>query len=155
MFLLFSNFLGFFPKSVNGNLNVINPIYFSFCVYFTFNLIGLGVLATNLLVVFYPSSIVTYLISPILLSIETIAYFIRPISLSLRLFANTVSGHLLLHMIAGYFLVFLKFNSIFLCIVSFVFILIISLIESFVSVIQPIIFITLLGFFISEIFLKN
>jgi len=58
-------------------------------------------------------------------------------------------------MIAGYFLVFIKLKSIILSFLSFSFIFGIALIESFVSVIQPIIFVTLLGFFISEVFLKN
>jgi F-type H+-transporting ATPase subunit a len=39
---------------------------------------------------------------PLLIPIELISYFSRPISLSVRLFANMLAGHTLLKVLAGF-----------------------------------------------------
>jgi F-type H+-transporting ATPase subunit a len=39
---------------------------------------------------------------PIMIPIEVISYFIRPMSLSVRLFANMVAGHIMLAVVGGF-----------------------------------------------------
>ncbi len=50
---------------------------------------------------FVPSGVPTVLL-PLLVVIETISYFTRPISLSVRLFANMMAGHTMLKVFAGF-----------------------------------------------------
>ncbi|MEZ5774169.1 MAG: F0F1 ATP synthase subunit A [Hyphomicrobiaceae bacterium] len=50
---------------------------------------------------FVPSG-VPFILLPILVPIEVVSYFIRPISLSVRLFANMMAGHTLLKVFAGF-----------------------------------------------------
>lgn len=50
---------------------------------------------------FLPAGTPTLLV-PILIPIEVISYFARPISLACRLFANVVSGHALLKILSGF-----------------------------------------------------
>ena len=49
---------------------------------------------------FFPSG-VPIALAPLLIPIEIISYFIRPISLSVRLFANMLAGHTMMKVFAG------------------------------------------------------
>ena len=44
------------------------------------------------------------ILTPIVVPIEIISYFIRPFSLSIRLFANMMAGHMMLQVMAGFVL---------------------------------------------------
>ena len=57
--------------------------------------------AAGYLKLFVPSGVPAVLL-PLLVVIETISYFTRPISLSVRLFANLMAGHTMLKVFAGF-----------------------------------------------------
>jgi F-type H+-transporting ATPase subunit a len=50
---------------------------------------------------FVPQGAPVWLI-PIMIPIEILSYFIRPMSLSVRLFANMVAGHVMLAVVGGF-----------------------------------------------------
>jgi len=50
---------------------------------------------------FFPSGAPVFLL-PLIVVIEVVSYLIRPISLALRLFANMMAGHTLVHIILGF-----------------------------------------------------
>ena len=41
-------------------------------------------------------------LAPLLIPIEVISYFVRPVSLSVRLFANMMAGHTMMKVFAGF-----------------------------------------------------
>ena len=76
-------------------------------IFIAVTLIGLVKHGVGFLKFFVPSG-VPYALLPILIPIEVISYFVRPISLSLRLFANMMAGHTMLKVFAS-FIVLLGF----------------------------------------------
>jgi F-type H+-transporting ATPase subunit a len=88
----------------------------------------------------------------LLVPIEMISYIFRPISLSIRLFANIMAGHTLLKVICGFLFNFIKSNIFFLLIlIPFTFIIILFGLETFVAFIQTYVFLILLCLFLKDI----
>nr|UXG58575.1 ATP synthase F0 subunit 6 [Dermacentor albipictus]UXG58622.1 ATP synthase F0 subunit 6 [Dermacentor albipictus]UXG58661.1 ATP synthase F0 subunit 6 [Dermacentor albipictus]UYB78032.1 ATP synthase F0 subunit 6 [Dermacentor albipictus]UYB78045.1 ATP synthase F0 subunit 6 [Dermacentor albipictus] len=88
--------------------------------------------------------------SPVFLSffmviIETVSNLIRPITLSVRLMANMISGHLLLHLLSSISM----FGEIYLFL-SLPFMMILLLLESAVAFIQSFVFVILISLYINE-----
>ena len=51
--------------------------------------------------IFLPSGVPLWL-APIMVPVEIISFLSRPLSLSVRLFANMLAGHVILHVFAGF-----------------------------------------------------
>jgi F-type H+-transporting ATPase subunit a len=119
-FIWFSNMIGYLPLPTNSeetfNLfglkipsfalyaataNISVPLALTLVVWFSYHVEGIrehgfrGYLAT-----FVPSGTPKAL-RPVLFGIEVISHFVRIISLSVRLFANLLAGHLLILFMAG------------------------------------------------------
>ena len=61
--------------------------------------------------VFVPSGVPIALL-PLVVAIEVISYFSRPISHSVRLFANMLAGHIMLKVFAGFVLTFMTMGAV-------------------------------------------
>ena len=83
--------------------------------------------------------------------VEVISYLIKPISLSVRLFANMLSGHILLHIFFSFYI--FVFNILaYVSILIFFFCCFIFALEVFVAVIQSYIFLVLTLVYLNDIF---
>nr|QNK04318.1 ATP synthase F0 subunit 6 [Boops boops] len=89
------------------------------------------------------------LLIPILIIIETISLFIRPIALGVRLTANLTAGHLLIQLISTGFLVLI---TMYPTVAAFtgVLLLLLSLLEVAVAMIQAYVFVLLLTLYLQE-----
>ena len=98
IYIFLNNIVGLLPFSntINNHLNITGMI--SFVCWLGILFIGFKYFSTRFLSMFCVSGIPTILI-PFLALIEMFSYFFRFISLSLRLFANIVAGHILLETI--------------------------------------------------------
>lgn len=98
LYIFLNNFIGLIPFSntINNHLNITGMI--SFVCWLGIILIGLKFFSTRLFSMFCVLGIPRALI-PFLAGIEILSYIFRFISLSLRLFANIVAGHILLETI--------------------------------------------------------
>jgi F-type H+-transporting ATPase subunit a len=95
---------------------------------FTYNFYGISIKKELWFNLFLPANI-PFLITPMLCIIEIISYFIRILSLAIRLFANILAGHILLHLLISYLGIMIKSFNFYLLIFSiFFFILIFFLI---------------------------
>jgi ATP synthase subunit 6 len=65
------------------------------------NVIGIKTHGFHMLSLFLPSG-APLALAPLLIAIEVVSYSFRVISLALRLFANMMSGHCLLKILAGF-----------------------------------------------------
>jgi ATP synthase subunit 6 len=100
-FVLISNIIGLVPYSFTVTSHLIVTFALAFMTFVGINLICIREHGINILSLILPpgSSMVLALL---LVPIELVSYIFRPISLSVRLFANMMAGHTLLKVIAGF-----------------------------------------------------
>lgn len=99
---------------------------------------------------FIPSGVPTLLL-PFLVIIEIISHLAKIFSLSIRLFANMMSGHVLLHILTGFVLDLAKGNFLFI-IAPLTLIMSIVLLEYGIACLQAYVFITLMAIYFEEHF---
>ena len=101
LFILFGNVLGMVPYNFTYTSHIIVTFGLAGFIFLAVTIIGLVKHGLNFLRFFIPSGVPISLL-PILIPIEIISYFVRPISLSLRLFANMMAGHTMLKVFASF-----------------------------------------------------
>src|SRR6056300_1803635 len=100
VFILFSNMLGLIPYSYTTTSQIVVTFVLAAVIFIGVTLIGLIKHGLHFFSFFVPSGAPKALI-PFLVVIEVISYFVRPVSLSVRLFANMLAGHTMLKVFAG------------------------------------------------------
>lgn len=100
VFLLFGNMLGLIPYSYTFTSQIIVTFAMAAFVFVGVTLIALFKHGLHFFSFFVPAGAPKVLI-PFLIVIEVISYFVRPVSLSVRLFANMLAGHTMLKVFAG------------------------------------------------------
>jgi F-type H+-transporting ATPase subunit a len=101
MFILVLNLLGLVPYSFTVTSHIIVTFAFAAMVWLVVTGIGFINHGPGFLKLFVPSGVPWWLL-PIIVVIELISYLIRPISHSVRLFANMMAGHAMLKVFAGF-----------------------------------------------------
>ncbi|HKW52309.1 MAG TPA: F0F1 ATP synthase subunit A [Stellaceae bacterium] len=101
MFILLGNLLGMIPYTFTYTSHIIVTFALAAIVFIGVTVIGIVRHGFHFLSLFAPSGVPLWLM-PILVPIEVISYFIRPFTLSIRLFANMVAGHTTLAIFAGF-----------------------------------------------------
>ena len=150
-FLLFFNLLGMFPWGFTITSHFIIT-FFSFFIPFSINIIGVemhGVKFSNL---FLPSG-TPLMIMPFLFLIEVLSYLSRLFSLSIRLFANMMSGHTLIHILVSFIFLSLSYGNLILIINLFpIFIIhVIIFMELCIALLQVYVFLVLSCLYINDI----
>lgn len=107
MFVLACNLLGMIPYSFTVTSHIIVTFALAAVVFIGVTIVGFVKHGVGFLKFFVPSGAPVVLI-PLLIVIEVISYLTRPVSLSVRLFANMLAGHTMLK-VFGAFVVGLGF----------------------------------------------
>ena len=102
-FILFANLLGMLPFAFTVTSHIIVTFALAMVVFIGVTIIGFARHGLHFLKLFVPSGVPAALL-PLLVVIEVISYFVRPVSLSVRLFANMLAGHTMLKVFAGFIL---------------------------------------------------
>jgi F-type H+-transporting ATPase subunit a len=101
IFILALNMLGMVPGSFTVTSHIIVTFALAAMVWLTVTFIGFARHGVGFLKLFVPHGVPIWLM-PLIVPIELISYLIRPISLSVRLFANMMAGHTMLKVFAGF-----------------------------------------------------
>jgi len=101
MFVFFCNLLGLLPGGFTVTSQIVVTFAMAFVVFIMVTVIGFMRHGAHFLRMFVPGG-VPWPILPILVPIEVMSYFIRPVTLSVRLFANMVAGHVMLALFGGF-----------------------------------------------------
>jgi F-type H+-transporting ATPase subunit a len=101
IFILFCNLLGMIPYSFTVTSHIAVTFALAAVVFIGVTIIGFVRHGAHFLKLFVPSGVPIFLL-PLLIVIELISYLIRPISLSVRLFANMLAGHTMLKVFGGF-----------------------------------------------------
>jgi F-type H+-transporting ATPase subunit a len=101
LFVLFSNMIGMLPYSFTVTSRIIVTFALAIFVFIGVTIIGFIKHGIGYLKLFVPSGVPVVLM-PIIVVIEIISYLSRPVSLSVRLFANMMAGHTMLKVFGGF-----------------------------------------------------
>ncbi len=101
MFVLFCNMVGMLPYSFTVTSHIIVTLIMALFIFIAVTIIGFVKHGFKYLSIFVPSGVPTILL-PLITIIEIISYLSRPVSLSVRLFANMMAGHTMLKVFGGF-----------------------------------------------------
>ena len=101
MFVLFCNMLGMIPYSFTVTSHIIVTFVLAAFIFIGVTIIGFLKHGLGYLKLFVPSGVPSLLL-PLIIVIEVISYLSRPVSLSVRLFANMMAGHTMLKVFGGF-----------------------------------------------------
>ena len=101
IFVLFCNMVGMLPYSFTVTSHIIVTLAFAMFIFIGVTILGFVIHGFKYLKIFVPSGVPVVLL-PIIMIIEIISYLSRPVSLSVRLFANMMAGHKMLKVFGGF-----------------------------------------------------
>ena len=101
MFILFANLIGLIPYSFTVTSHIIVTFALAITVFLGVTVIGMVRHKLHFFTLFLPSG-VPMVMAPLLIPIEILSYLSRPVSLSIRLFANMMAGHTMMKVFAGF-----------------------------------------------------
>jgi F-type H+-transporting ATPase subunit a len=101
MFVLLGNLLGLIPYSFTFTSHIIVTFALAAVVFIGVTVIGFARHGAHFLSLFVPHGVPGPLLL-LLVPIEILSYFIRPFTLSIRLFANMLAGHTMLAIFGGF-----------------------------------------------------
>ncbi len=101
MFVLFCNMVGMLPYSFTVTSHIIVTLILALFIFIAVTIIGFINHGFKYLSIFVPSGVPAVLL-PLITIIEIISYLSRPVSLSVRLFANMMAGHTMLKVFGGF-----------------------------------------------------
>uniref|UniRef100_A0AAT9FFB5 ATP synthase subunit a n=1 Tax=Haemaphysalis megaspinosa TaxID=1155002 RepID=A0AAT9FFB5_9ACAR len=143
--ILFSNILGLFPYVFTASSHLIFTMYLAFPIWLSMIIFSLFNKFNKFMSHLVPIGSPIFL-SAFMVLIETVSNLIRPITLSVRLMANMISGHLLIHLLSS-----LSLISHFMMFISLPIMILLMILETAVAIIQSFVFITLISLYINEV----
>jgi F-type H+-transporting ATPase subunit a len=151
LFILISNFLGMVPYSFTPTSHLIVTVGLSFPIMLGVTIIGLKNYKSEFFALFLPAGTPTALI-PLLTAIEFISYIARAFSLGIRLFANILSGHALLHILAGFTYKFVISDAFFILkFAPIIFIAVLLSLEIAIAFLQAYVFTVLTASYLKDV----
>jgi F-type H+-transporting ATPase subunit a len=153
LFILFCNLFGLMPGCIAITSNLTVTFFLSSVSWLGIFFAGLYLHGIRFFSSFFPSK-VPFALAPFLMCVELVSYFVRIASLSLRLFANIVAGHILLDTISLFFYYAVSTSTVsvnygttvcalvllFLLSVMLVFELLIGILQAYIFVVLSIIY---------------
>jgi len=99
-FILFANLLGLIPGTYTITSQIMVTALFAIIVYIVSLIVGFKIHGLHFLTVLVPPGTPGWLL-PLMLPIEVVSHMARPVTLSVRLFANMTAGHTILIVLFG------------------------------------------------------
>jgi F-type H+-transporting ATPase subunit a len=100
-FVLLCNLIGFIPYSFTVTAQIIVTAALALMVFLTVVVIGVREHGVHFFKLFVPPGVPIYIL-PLVVAIEFISFLSRPVSHSVRLFANMLAGHITLNVFGGF-----------------------------------------------------
>jgi F-type H+-transporting ATPase subunit a len=144
IFVLLGNLIGMVPYSFTFTSHIIVTFALAFAVFIGVTILGIVKHGFHFASLFVPPG-VPVLLWPLLIPIEIISYLSRPISLSVRLFANMLAGHTLLQVFAGFIALLGVFG-----VLPFLFVVALSGLEFLIAFLQAYVFTILTCLYIND-----
>ena len=101
IFILICNLVGLLPYSFTVTSHIVVTATLAMAVFLTVIVVGIYEHGFGFFKLFVPSGVPIYIL-PLVVAIEVISFFTRPLSHSVRLFANMLAGHITLNVFGGF-----------------------------------------------------
>jgi len=152
LFLFLSNIVGMIPYSITITSHFILTLYFSLAFFIGNNIIGICFHKEKYFVLFLPEGVPIFII-PFLILIEYVSYISRIFSLAIRLFANMMSGHILLKILISFIWAIMLSNIIhwFWIILPLFVVFMVICLEMTIAFLQAYVFIILISIYLNDV----
>jgi len=111
-FIVICNLIGIIPYSFTVTSQIIITASFALLVFFTVVIVGIKDHGLHFFKVFVPPDVPIYIL-PLVVAIEVFSFFVRPVSHSVRLFANMLAGHITLNVFGSFVVMLLGAGALF------------------------------------------
>lgn len=145
LFIVITNLLGMIPFTSTLTAQFIIVLSISLPLFIGINILAARLHGLNIFYLLLPSGVPIFL-TPFIAILEFIAYFVRVISLTLRLSANMVAGHILMKILISAFYTFPLFSLLLTPIV---------ILELFIAILQGYVYLTLILSYYQDILLPH
>lgn len=146
--VLSSNIIGLFPFAFTPTSHLAFTFFLALSCNIALILIGFYGHGLNFLKLFVPKGGPAWLI-PLIVVIEVLSYLLRTFSLSIRLFANMMAGHTLLHILSSFCVAFLNTAPLF-SIFPLILVLAVIGLELGIAFLQAYVFVVLLAIYLND-----
>ena len=110
-FVLLANLIGFFPYSFTVTSQIVITAALALMVFLTVVIVGIMDHGTHFFKVFVPPDVPIYIL-PLVVAIEVFSFFVRPVSHSVRLFANMLAGHITVNVFGAFVVMLLGAGAV-------------------------------------------
>jgi F-type H+-transporting ATPase subunit a len=111
MFILICNLVGLIPYTFSVTSHIVVTAALALTVFFTVIIVGFAKHGVGFFKLFVPPG-VPIAILPVVVAIEVFSFFVRPMSHSVRLFANMLAGHITLNVFGGFVVMLLGAGAV-------------------------------------------
>ena len=146
------NLIGMIPFTLALTSFTFVTLYFSYIAFIGLNTISLSLHNERFVNIFLPTG-TPLLMSWFLILLEFTSYFVRILSLAIRLFANVLAGHALIKILSSFVWLasLIKLFGLLFCLIPWSVLFIIMFLELLICILQAYVFITLVSLYINDI----
>jgi ATP synthase subunit 6 len=150
--LLLANLVGMVPYSFTVTSSFIVTFFLALAHFIGLNHLAVVRNGWNVMDLFLPAG-APLAIAPFLIFIEAVSYIARVFSLSIRLFANMLSGHALLKILIGFSWTLITTGSVMVVLAAFPWIIVtaIMFLELLIAFLQAYVFTILISLYINDV----
>jgi len=111
-FVTICNVVGLIPYSFTVTAQIVITVMLALMVFLTVVIVGLKEHGTHFFKTFVPPDVPIYIL-PLVVAIEIVSFLSRPVSHSVRLFANMLAGHITLYVFGSFVIMLLGASLVF------------------------------------------
>jgi F-type H+-transporting ATPase subunit a len=151
MFVLFANLIGLIPYSFTVTSQLIITAALALTVFFVVVGYGFWRHGLHFLKLFVPKGVPIYIL-PAIVAIEILSFLSRPVSHSVRLFANMLAGHITLQVFAGFIIMLAGWGVLgwFGATLPFIMVVLLTALELLVALLQAYVFAILTCIYLND-----
>jgi F-type H+-transporting ATPase subunit a len=150
-FVLLANLIGFVPFAMASTSQIVVTAALALIVFFTVLIVGLREHGVHFFKLFVPPGVPIYIL-PLVVAIEIVSFLTRPVSHSVRLFANMLAGHITLNVFGSFVIMLFGAGAVFkgLAVMPFVGIIALEALELLVVFLQAYVFAMLTCMYLND-----
>jgi F-type H+-transporting ATPase subunit a len=151
MFVLAANLIGLIPYSFTVTSQIIVTVALALLVFFIVVVYGFWRHGLHFLNLFVPKGVPIYIL-PLIVFIEVLSFLSRPVSHSVRLFANMLAGHITLQVFAGFIIMLAGFGVLgwLGAVLPFIMVVLLTALELLVAFLQAYVFAILTCIYLND-----